>query len=704
MKLMNTEWVEIEDLPRSEANESRKKALIGILNKLKTKYSTGDIWLKTPLEEKEPLKWSKMKDFGYILPWALERGLMHHPEHRKAIIDYYSKFFNKVGGLCKELAEHYQFVTEEEAKALKELHGESETESFVGSFYKLCVVFGKNLKDIKDEDILEACVDWSLNSVVTSRNIIQKTRFALGYTTKKRIVHKCSKEKNQVGKMMTEHPHFETPIRDYQKYMIAGGYSKATILKNNGMLSQFLSFLKEFSDTVQLSNFRKTEFWAYYDWLSLKFRTSYTYANVIHAKLFIEWGLNEYPDFPKTIDFPKELSSKLSRAHIEEQENSDGRAFPIEGLAEGIIQECYAYVPETEREALCKDFWLIVGSCPARFNFIHNLAIDCLKPMLNSDSFLGITSTYRDKGGNVNAQYPLFDDVGIEAIQRLQKRCYEKGFEAITNHSNKQEYVHLFHENNVNGLLPKTAIRYFLRDRILPRIKEIEDYKIKNDGEMFEIGAHGFRHFIATVVQAKTRNIKATQFVLGHHDEKMSMQYLRSKISRNTLLYSIIDGYEKQEISGKYYLEIIGMWNDDAIEDSKLFDAFMSNMDLTTFLKQYGRKRDMGWCMSEDNCETYYRCWGCHYFVLRREEIEEAIELLATLFREHRNLVQNSNDYTDNNPIAVSSIKTQALIQKRLTDLGLSPQTIWEMVRLNLLGKDIKGALPNGNFALASKE
>ncbi|MGR5922303.1 hypothetical protein ACT7DD_28110 [Bacillus paranthracis] len=41
MNLMNTEWIEIEDLPRSEANESRKKALKGILNKLKTKYSTG---------------------------------------------------------------------------------------------------------------------------------------------------------------------------------------------------------------------------------------------------------------------------------------------------------------------------------------------------------------------------------------------------------------------------------------------------------------------------------------------------------------------------------------------------------------------------------------------------------------------------------------------------------------------------------------
>ena len=701
MNLMNTEWIEIEDLPRSEANESRKKALKGILNKLKTKYSTGDIWLKTPLEEKEPFKWAEMKDFGYILPWALERGLMHYPEYRKAIIDYYSKFFNRVSGLCKELAEHYQFVTEEEVQALKALRKDSKKEYFVSGFYKLCVVFGKKLKDITDKDVLDSCVDWSFNSVVTSRNIIQKARFALGYTTKKQLTHWY--KKNPVDKMVAEHPYLETPIRDYQKYIIAGGYSKATISKKNTTLSNFLSFLKEQSEIVQLSNFQRTGFWAYYKWLSLKFGTSYTYAHVIDAKLFIEWGLNEYPDFPKTIDFPEGLSLKLNRAITAEQENSDDRAFPIEGLAERIIQECYAYVPDTEREALCKDFWLIVGSCPVRFDFIHNLAIDCLKPRLNSDSFIGITSVYRDKSGNVNAQFPLFDNVGIEAIQRLQERCDARGVKAITNPNNNLRYVHLFHEDNVNGLLTRTAIRDFLKCEILPRIKEIEDYKIENDGKMFEVGAHGFRHFIATLVQAKTRNIKATQFVLGHHDEKMSMRYLRSKISRNTLLYSIVDGYEKQEISGKYYLKIIEMWTDESIDTSRIFDDLNSEMELSSFLKKYGRKRDMGWCMSEDNCETYYRCWGCQHFLLRKEEIEEAIGLLAQLFLEHRSLVQNSKNYTDDNPLAASSIKTQALIQKRLTDLSLSSEVVWEMVQLKLLGKDIKEALPNGSFALASK-
>ncbi|MET3320510.1 UNVERIFIED_ORG: hypothetical protein ABIC97_003610 [Peribacillus simplex] len=78
--------------------------------------------------------------------------------------------------------------------------------------------------------------------------------------------------------------------------------------------------------------------------------------------MFIEWGLNEYPDFPKAIDYPEGLSSKINRALQAEQENSDGRAFPIEGLAQKIIQECYAYDPKNEREALCRDFWFAGAS------------------------------------------------------------------------------------------------------------------------------------------------------------------------------------------------------------------------------------------------------------------------------------------------------------------------------------------------------
>ena len=61
--------------------------------------------------------------------------------------------------------------------------------------------------------------------------------------------------------------------------------------------------------------------------------------------------------------------------------------------------------------------------------------------------------------------------------------------------------------------------------------------------------------------------------------------------SRVTLLYSIVDGYEKQEVSGKYYLKIIEMWTDESIETSRIFDDLNSEMELSDFLKSTVEKR-----------------------------------------------------------------------------------------------------------------
>ena len=94
---------------------------------------------------------------------------------------------------------------------------------------------------------------------------------------------------------------------------------------------------------------------------------------------------------------------------------------------------------------------------------------------------------------------------------------------------------------------------------------------------------------------------------------------------------------------------------------------------------------------------------GLSTFPVTKRRNRGSYRTTSTTFLEHRSLVQNSKNYTDDNPLAASSIKTQALIQKRLTDLSLSSEVVWEMVQLKLLGKDIKEALPNGSFALASK-
>ncbi|MBM7654573.1 hypothetical protein [Neobacillus cucumis] len=701
---MNTDWLEEKEFPKAEGREKMiELQLKRLIEKLKKEYPTGESWLKTPLEKKKIIESSQLKDFAYILPWAIERGLMKNVKFRKKILDYYGhayKFDANFSKLCIDYAKHYQFITDDEFRKAKEIFS---GKGYVGAMAKICITLNKSFKELTDKDLKNSDIDWAFTQKHVTKNSIQKIRFAFGYTNKKTITSRY--KQNFVDKLAAKFPKFEKPIRDYQKYLKAADFKKGTMTRKNWSLSVFLPFLEEMSDKqmIQFSSFDRTDFWKYYNYLVTKYKKSSTiYHAIRELSLFIEWGLNVFPEFPTVLDFPDKLAKKLNRASEKESANSDGLAFPIEGLAERIIEECYNFVPRSEKESLCRDFWLIAGSCPVRFDFIHNLSVDCLKPMINNDNFMGLTSEYRDKAGNIHGHYPILDPIGIEVVKRLKKRCIEKGFRPITNPGNKLTYIHLFQEDEVNGLISGTPIRRFLHEEILPKIKEIKDYKIQNEGKSFNIGAHGFRHYLATFVQVKTRNIKATQFVLGHHEQKITEAYLKSKISRNTLVSSIIDGYEKKELSGKFYLRIIEMWSDPSIEDSRLFDALTSEMEFSTFLKQYGRKRDMGWCMTEESCESYYRCWGCHHFILRREEIEEAITLLAKLFLRHRDLVQNSKDYTDDNPIAADSIKKLALVQRRLTDLGVEPEKVWEMVQLKLSDKDIREALKDGNASVTA--
>lgn len=700
---MDLDWIEIDDFPEiTRGNKERQNRLERILKRLKSEYPTGLVWINTSLKNLQPVNNLYLNDIIYIIPWAFKKGLMSDRGYRKIILYYLNCFYEKkqISMQCVNVANYYQLISHNEIERITELRNPSDYSNFISVISIICFSFGKKFVDITDKDILDDHVDMALNSVVTSRNLIQKIRFSLGYTTKIKLTSHF--KKSFVDKMIDEHLDFREIINDYQKYMVTSKYAKDTISAKNSFLSTFLEFLKDNSNTIKLVNFQKKNFWQYYDWLCLKpqYGNSSILNRILNAKLFIQWGLNIYPEFPEILDFPEEISKKLSRIAMEENENSDGYAFPIAGLAEKIIQVCYSFIPKNEREQLCRDFWLIVGSCPVRFDFVHNLSFDCLKPMINSNDFFGLTSEYRDKAGNIHGEFPIFDKIGIEAVQRLQQRCIDKGFKPITNLENGLIYIHLFQESNNSGILSATAIRSFLHENILSNIYDVKAYQQSNHGQLFEIGAHGFRHHIATVVQAKTRNTDATQFILGHRDKKMTMTYLRSQVSRNTLLYSLIDGYEKQELSGKFYLRLVEMWADDSIEDDRLFDVLTSEMELSHFLKQYGRKRDMGWCLTEVSCENYYRCWGCHHFLLRKEEIEEAIRILGRLFLNHRSLVKNSKEYTDENPIAADSIKKQALVQRRLTDLGMQPEMIWDMVRMELTGNDIKEALNDGKYKL----
>lgn len=305
-----------------------------------------------------------------------------------------------MGVLCFNYSLYYSLITQEEIEKIKELRP-NRTNLVINTISRICISYGKPFKNITDKDLQDEIIDWVFTRGVTSREGIQNIRFSLGYTIKAKI-----KSQSQSMYLVEKYPFLTREIQDFQIHLKNEGYASNTIRKKNSSLATFLSFLVE--QEVELRQFNKYDFLKYRDWLSCRYKNpSVIYNKVIETKLFIEWGLNDYPSFPKVIDCPNKLLASLNKASVDHNDNNDGLAFPIENLANIIISKCYDYSPKTEIEALCRDFWLIVGTCPVRFEFAISLSHDCLQPMLNDDRLLGLISDYRDKAGNIHGHFPF---------------------------------------------------------------------------------------------------------------------------------------------------------------------------------------------------------------------------------------------------------------------------------------------------------
>lgn len=696
---MITNWYGEEELRSfpffQKLSRSQEGKLRGIARRISEEFESGEIWLETPSEQKQTVTYGDYRDFDYILIWAHKRGLFYDPNYSKIIRRYlFSDRFTIKYRLLEKNALLLDLVTKEEMEQLKIMRNRTSrtNEPNLSALLAICLFAGKKLKQISDKDITSEDYSFVYELFkVSSKKGVQDYRIYLGYSN--HVVKRNYRSKN-LESLYEKSPTHAEIVKKYLVFLKLSGYSKSKRFNDLGNLTKFLSFLNS-KGNFDFSTFEQKDFIECRIWLEENnFSENVIYSVLTTLKSFFSWGINQYKQFPKKLDMPFDAIQALGKNIEEKQEASDGRAFPIEGLAEKIALAIYAYKPQNEIEGMCRDFWLIASSCPVRFEFIRNLSVECMHPVLNDENLFALTSEYEDKAGNVYGEFPIFDNIGIEAVGRLQNRVKVKKFNKIKNPKNKLEYIHLFQLDNNPYILSEYKIRDFLHKKIVPQIPEIEDFVKENEeNKKLEIGAHGFRHHIATFVQAETRDIKATQFCLGHHDEKITKFYLRSKFSRNTVLASIIDAYDKKELSGKFYLRLIDIILDNSLTEVKMFEALTSEIELSTFLKQYGRKRDMGWCMATDDCATFYRCWGCHHFLLRREEIEEAINKLANHYRNHNAMIKYSKDFSYDNPVAAASIKKIALIQKRVIDLGLDPEKIWEMVKLRIQGNDIREVL-----------
>ena len=168
----------------------------------------------------------------------------------------------------------------------------------------------------------------------------------------------------------------------------------------------------------------------------------------------------------------------------------------------------------------------------------------------------------------------------------------------------------------------------------------------------------------------------------------MTELYLRSKASRDTTLFKIVDKFKQNEITGKFYLKLVQLLTSNDTTSDELVQALTTEMKLDEFFQKYGRKIDFGYCFSKEGCSNWYACWSCSNFIITKNEINQAIKMIAIQILELKNL-QQCTDFSFEAKSIKDKINLISLIVKRLIELRLTEEDIYKMVFNCFENKDL---------------
>ena len=168
----------------------------------------------------------------------------------------------------------------------------------------------------------------------------------------------------------------------------------------------------------------------------------------------------------------------------------------------------------------------------------------------------------------------------------------------------------------------------------------------------------------------------------------MINQYTRSPASKKTLLFRVVEKFENHEITGKFYLKLVHLLTSPDTPLDEMLYAFSTEMKLDEFFHKYGKRTESGYCFSKENCSKWYACWGCSNFIMTKNEISQAINILSNQILELKNL-QQCVDFSFDAPSIDNKMNLISLIIKRLTELGLTEENISIMVSNCLENKDL---------------
>ncbi|KRF01692.1 hypothetical protein ASG89_25365 [Paenibacillus sp. Soil766] len=652
--------------------ENLKKLKL-IVDNLHKDFTDGKQWMEASLDNKIRYKEERFTEMYYIIPWYLNINPQHKDEiNYDMMLNYFQKDTTS-SQLQYKWSRYFGLVSDQEDQLI------SQNSTFTRTGFRKClgmhtILKRMSLNSFTDEDSQYARTISYSNEDRYNPKVLQDLRIKLGYTN---VLIRRRKKTNWEKLLSHANPIWADVVSKYDNYLLVADASENYIIRMSKIMYELFEYLNEEKKddftSFTISDFRK---------LTIRFKqggekeigTSYHLSKLSTLRKFFEWGVGALPSFfPIHLNFPEEEWASLFKKASKEYINSEGFALSSEEIAKKMVEGIYKYVPENESEELCRWFWIIVASSPPRFSFVLNLeSKQALKPLPNQPEAFGLYSHDEDKAGNKYGQFPILDPIGYEAITELQKRADLLQLKPIWSKKYKREFIHLFQFNQPPWILSDSAVRRFLE-----KMKLV----VLNEDELSErISAHGYRTFLLTHIAMKTGSLEAVRVAAGHKNEEMTRLYLKSRVSRNALLHRVLSKYEQGEVSGKFYVKLLQFLTSEDPPVEAMMNALSTEMGLDEFLLKYGKRVEMGFCLSQESCDNWYKCWGCQNFLMRREEIQDAIVVLVKQIINMRSIIKCSTNYTSNNSIAAGQMRTISLIIKRLTELGLTEVKIDEMV------------------------
>lgn len=676
------------DSTSDEARKGKMSANRKIASDFLKVYPTPEDWWDIPLKQRIDKKYKfdefvRYDETGFIINWVCTTPIYNDCDIRERQLQLAS-YFDQRHTYCNYVkwSTFYGLITDEEIVKVKELY--SFEHSVLVGLSIHAIILQKAVKDFKQEDLW--LIPYIRSEQTYSEKRVLDTLFYLGYwQTPGKMNFKTNFD------IAKAHPQWGHIAENYYGYLTRGFATEQVIGSRGRLIKKLFDYLEQ-NDLPDCSMFDFDAFLSLIEHLRIGTRVEKISEATLSKRLlgikgFMDWGINKCqerdPFFPEKLDFPNDEITRTARKSLEEYVKTDGLAFPEDDpeFPELLVNAIKDYKPQDEIEELCRNFWLVLASCPIRFSTLLYLqANDPMLPMMNAPEVWGLYSEPSDKAGNRNGQFPIIDPLGVEAVKVLEARAKRIGLRPMHNRLKQRTYIHLFGLPKSPWILPRWEITQFLN-------------KVKDcipGGRSKKGTAHSFRHLLATHIAVMTGNMDLVQLALGHRYFSMTKLYLRSKISRKSLLWAMFKKYKNNELSGKFYFALFELLAGNDVSNDEMLRALrLEELTLEQFLEKYGvpAATGCGKCMNQQPCPWHAddACLGCRHWILRKTDVPFAIASLARMFRTMQKMVIGSINFSYENPKAKALMSNITALNVYIQNLGFSDEFIEDLLKSELV-------------------